>query len=145
MDGGHSGGGSQGLAQLIDEYGEVIAADLKEYYNVDLRDIFNPEARLTPLWLLTLLKGLPEGSRFVAEKRGGQQFRGWDAGRYATVATVNAVRALQWTYVAAHSKSKPKPPDPFPIPESSISKKRKPNSFALIAAKKLAQVRKVDV
>ena len=144
MDGRHSSGGSQGLAQLIDEYGEFIAADFQEYYGVDLRDIFDPKARLTPLWVLLLLKGLPEGSRFVAEKRGGQHFRGWDATRYATVSLVNAVRALQWTYVAAHSKSKPKQPDPFPMPES-LTKKRKPNAFALTAAAKLAKVRKVDV
>jgi hypothetical protein len=57
--------------------------------------------------VFVLLKGLPLGSRFYSEKRGGQQFRGWNEGRYATVAIVNAVRALQYAHVAAHSKKKP--------------------------------------
>lgn len=143
MDGNLERGGSRGLAQLIDDYGEHLAADLLEYYRVDLRDVFRPESGLTPLYLLVLIRGLPEGSRFNSERRGGQQFRGWDSGRYAAVATVNAVRALQWTYVAAHSKTKPKAPDPFPIPDTSVRKKSNgPGSFAFIAAAKLAAARK---
>jgi hypothetical protein len=114
-----------------------------EYYRVDLRDVFDPVRPLSPLYLLVLIRGLPEGSRFNAERRGGQQFRGWDSGRYAAVAVVNAVRALQWTYVAAHSKSKPKAPEPFPIPDMSVRKKSNgPGSFAFVAAAKLAAVRK---
>jgi hypothetical protein len=88
-----------------------------------------------------LIRGLPETSRFVAEKRGGQEFRGWGTDRYATVAIVNAVRALQWTYVAAHSKQRPPTFEPFPLPDDSL-KQAKPNSFALVAAAKLAAVRK---
>ena len=143
MDGRHSGGGSRGLGQLIDEYGEYLAADLKEVYGVDLRDLLIPEARLTPLYLLVLIRGLPDGCRFNAERRGGSEFRGWDSGRYATVAVVNAVRALQYTYVAAHSKNKPKPPDPFPIPDKAVRRKNLgPGSFAFLAAQKLAAARK---
>ena len=117
MDGFHPGGGSRGVAQLIDEYGEHLAADLLEYYQVDLRDVFHPERPLTPLYLLVLIKGLPMECRFNAERRGGQEFRGWDMSRYAAVATVNAVKALQYTYIAAHSKNRPKPPEPFPMPD----------------------------
>lgn len=144
MDGVHPGGGSVGLAQLIDQYGEHLAADLLEFYDVDLRDIFRPEARLTPLYLLVLIKGLPEGSRFNAERRGGQEFRGWDASRYAAVATVNAVRALQWTYIAAHSKSRPSPPQLFPIPDDSVRRNEGPGSFAYIAAQQIAAARRKD-
>ena len=143
MDGYNPGGGSRGLGQLVDEYGEHLTADLLEYYDVDLRDMFVPEARLTPLYLLVLIRGLPEGSRFVAERRGGPEFRGWDTGRYIDVATVNAVRALQYTYVAANSKSKPKPPEPFPIPDKGVRQQAKgPNSFAFIAAAKIKQARR---
>lgn len=141
MDGRNPGGGSRGLGQLVDEYGEHLAADLKEVYDVDLRDMFDPQARLTPLWLLTLIKGLPDSSRFAAERRGGQQFRGWDMDRYATVAIVNAVRALQYTYVAAHSKRKPPLPDPFPIPDQT-EQPQKNNTFAVLAAAKLAAARR---
>ena len=132
MDGEDASGGSRGLAQLVDEYGEYLAADLLEYYGVDLRGLFAPEAPLTPLYLLTLIRGLPEGSRFHAEKRGGAEFRGWDTDRYIAVSQVNAVRALQYTYVAAHSKSKPKPPDPFPIPDQRVRRKNTgPGSFCI--------------
>ncbi len=137
MDGGHPGGGSRGLADLIDEYGEHLAADLLEHYRVDLRDLMHPGSPLTPLWLLVLIRGLPEGGRFNAAVRGGQEFRGWDASRYAAAATVNAVRALQHTYVSAHVKSRPKPPEPFPIPDRP--KRRGAGSFAAIAAQKLAE------
>lgn len=144
MDGGDPGGGSRGLAELIDEYGEQLAADLLEFYDVDLRDVLRPEARLTPLYLLVLIRGLPEDSRFNAERRGGRQFRGWDESRYATVAIVNGLRALQWTYVAAHSKNKPPLPDPFPIPDQSVRRKNNgPGSFAFIAQAKIAAARKV--
>lgn len=145
MDGGQPGGGSRGLAELIDEYGEHLAADLLEVYGVDLRDVLVPESRLTPQLVLVLVRGLPESSRFVAERRGGQEFRGWDTDRYALAATVNAVRALQWTYIAAHSKSKPKPPDPFPIPDHLKRKKHVGSkSFAAIAAAKMSAARKAE-
>ncbi len=141
MDGRHPGGGSRGLAELIDEYGEHLAADLLEHYQVDLRDLFHPTRPLTPLWLLVLIRGLPEDCRFNAERRGGQEFRGWDADRWAAVATVNAVRALTYTYVSAHSKSRPKPPEPFPVP-GGARKNNGPGSFAFIAAQQLAAARK---
>lgn len=145
MDGGDSAGGSRQLARLIDEYGDVIAADLMEHYQVDLRDIFRPEARLTPRFLFVLLKGLPMGSRFNSEKRGGQQFAGWDESRYIQVALVNAVRALQYTYVQAHSKKKIQPPDPFPVPDrkqNTQSQVDKPGSFANVAASMVMAARK---
>lgn len=94
---------------------------------------------MSPLYLLSLIRGLPVGSRFNAERRGGQEFFGWDAGRYIDVATVNAIRALQYTYVAAHSKNKPKPPEPFPIPDQKVRRRNTgPGSFAFIAAQKIA-------
>ncbi|UAJ16534.1 tail assembly chaperone [Mycobacterium phage LarryKay] len=136
-------GGSRALARLIDEYGDCLVADLWEMYGVDLRDIYLPESRLSPKLALVLIKELPVGSRFYAEKRGGKQFRGWDESRYALVAIVNAVRALQYTYVAAHSKSKPKPPDPFPTPQRTKARQiRKAGSFAWMAAKQIAAARK---
>lgn len=142
MDGWNPGGGSRGLAELIDEFGEFIAADLLEFYGVDLRDVFHPEKPLTPLYLLVLIRGLPDDCRFNAERRGGQEFRGWDASRYAAVASVNAVRALQWTYICAHSKSRPKQPEPFPIPDAQ--RRRRDNTFAIMAAQQIAAARRKD-
>ncbi|QGJ90174.1 tail assembly chaperone [Mycobacterium phage SheaKeira] len=143
-------GGSRTLAELVDDYGDCIFADLWDEYGVDLRDIFLPESRWTPKSLLVLIKELPMSSRFFAEKQGGPQFRGWDEGRYATVAIVNAVRALQYTYVAAHSKQRPKAPDPFPIPKKKrttlAEQIAKPGSFAymVLKLKKAAEKRQKE-
>lgn len=135
MDGIDSIGGSVWLGQLIDEFGEYIACDLTETYGIDLRDIFREDSDMSPRWLLSHIKNLPLGSRYYSEQRGGQQFRGWDESRYAAVATVNAIRALQYTYITAHSKKRPKMPEMFPVPEKEIvQKKVTPNSFAAMAA-----------
>lgn len=145
MDVCDSAGGSRQLARLIDEYGDVIAADLMETYKVDLRDIYRPEATLTPRFLFVLLKGLPTGSRFNSEKRGGQQFQGWDESRYMQAALINAVRALQYTYVQAHSKKNIQQPDPFPVPDrkqTTQSQISKPGSFANVAASMVLAARK---
>jgi hypothetical protein len=146
VDGIHIVGGSVWLGELIDQYGEYLVADLTETYNIDLRDIFRDDKDLSPRWLMAHILNLPLGSRFYAEQQGGQQFRGWDESRYAQVATVNAIRALQYTYISAHSKRKPPMPDMFPIPEATVKvrkKKQGPGSFAYIAAQQLAQVKKV--
>ena len=145
MDGWNPGGGSRQLGELIDDHGEQLAADLMEIYRVDLRDVLVPGSRVSPLWVLVLVRGLPESSRFVAEVRGGPQFRGWDTSRYALAATVNAVRALQYTYITANSKSKPKVPESFPIPDTTIRKRATgPNTFAAIAAAAMAKAREVE-
>jgi hypothetical protein len=135
VDGGNVCGGSQTLEKLIDQYGEFIAADLMETYRIDLRDIMRDDCDLSPRSLLVLIKHLPVTGRFYSEQRGGQQFRGWDESRYAMVATVNAIRALQYTYVAANSKRRPKQPEMFPIPEQKVRKRSTgPGSFIYMAA-----------
>lgn len=146
MDGNHFVGGSIWLGELIDEYGEHIAADLTETYGIDLRDMFRDDKDLSPRWLLSHILNLPLGSRFYAEQQGGQQFRGWDESRYAAVATVNALRALQYTYISAHSKRKPPMPEMFPVPEPKVKVRKKktgPGSFAYMAAAQMAKSKKV--
>lgn len=146
MDGNHFLGGSVWLGELIDKYGDYIASDLLETYGIDIRDIFRDDKDLSPRWLLSHILNLPISSRFYAEQQGGQQFRGWDESRYAAVATVNAIRALQYTYISAHSKKRPKMPDMFPVPEATVKKRKKqsgPGSFAFIAAAQMAKSKKV--
>lgn len=116
-----------------------------EHYKVDLRDIYRPEASLSPRFLFVLIKGLPMGSRFNSEKRGGSQFQGWDDSKYMQAALINAVRALQYTYVQAHSKKTIQPPDPFPVPDRKATTKsqvNKPGSFANVAASLINTARK---
>jgi len=139
VDADHATGGSYTLGQLIDDYGAVLAADLAEVYTVDLRDVFGS----SPKWWLNLIVQLPPGSRFYAEKRGGPAFRGWDEDRYVMVAVLNAVRALQWTYVASKSKRRPAPMEPFPTPDTA-RKKDGPGTFAFIAKQKLAELKQKE-
>ena len=139
MDGFDQFGKSAAVGQLIDEFGEVLAADLAEYYNIRLTDLFTPGSGLTPGFLLALIKNLPIGSRFVAERRGGVEFRGWDHDSYALAAVVNAIRSLQFTYIAAHSKSKPAAPKPFPVPDRPVSPGVKSGMFAQMASAHLQQ------
>lgn len=142
MDGGDSAGGSTELARLIDRYGEILVADLLHYYGVDLRDVFVPGSGLSARRAMTLIKYLPMESAFVAERRGGQHFRGWDEGRYINVAAVNALRGLQHTYVSAHAKNKPKAPEPFPVPDKRQQNRSKPGSFANLAQARIAAAKR---
>lgn len=139
-------GGSLALADLIDKYGEFLVPDLKRFYGIDLRDLFSEEDPIEPRWLLPHILYLPSDSAYIAERRGGQQFRGWNPSWYAQVASVNAQRALNHMYILSHigkNAPKPKAPEPYPIPE--IHKKNeapKPNSFAGIAASMMAASRR---
>lgn len=142
MDAGHIAGGSFALAQLIDDYGSVIAADLCEVYGVDLRDLYRDD--IAPRWWINLIIQLPAGSRFYAEKRGGPHFRGWDEDRYLMAAVANAIRGLQWTYVASKSKRRPPPVQPLPLPDDVRRRKDGPGTFAFLAKQKLAELKQKE-
>ena len=140
MDGFEPAGGSGTLAGLIDAHGEVLIPDLLYHYGVDIRDLFHPEKPLSPKYVLSLIMYLPLGSAFVAERRGGQEFRDWDVSRYALVDVANSLRSFQHLYLAAHIDRRktaiPKPPEPFPTPEEQRTKKAsvKAGSFAHMVA-----------
>lgn len=131
---------------MIDKHGEAILSDFLHYYRVDLRDLFSRSGGMSPRYVLALIMGLPSDGAFYASRRGGQEFRGWDASRYALVALVNAQRATNHILLRVNrdpKKAKPKPPEMFPTPDSEIkSKAPKPGSFAAVAASMLAAQRK---
>lgn len=149
MDGGDPGGGSTELALCLDRWGEVLVPDLKHYYGIDLRDLFSEEHPISPRWVLTHIRHLPIGSAFVAEQRGGQQYRDWDELRYQIASLINAVRAQTYVFTLAHSDPKkrtPEPPEPYPVPDDRNKKKQKqdkPGSFAFIAKSHLAALKKM--
>lgn len=140
MDGVEPAGGSSALASLIDKHGEVLIPDLLYHYGVDLKDLFHPEKPLSPRYVLTLIMYLPLGSAFVAERRGGQEFRDWDVSRYALIDVANSLRSFQHLYLATHIDRRkhglPKPPEPFPTPEEQRTEKatHKAGSFAHMVA-----------
>ncbi|APD20993.1 tail assembly chaperone [Mycobacterium phage LeoAvram] len=146
MAGGHLTGGSAELAGLIDRYGEHLVPDLKHYYGIDLRELFSEANPLSPQYVLIHIKHLPIESAFVAAIRGGQEFRGWNADRYALAAIINSIRAGNYMFVMANSdprKGKPPLPSPWPVPqENKAEKKYAPNSFAGIVAAQVIAARK---
>lgn len=89
---------------------------------------------------------LPTDSAFYASRQGGQQYRGWDASRYALAATVNGIRATNHILMMVNrdpKRAKPKPPELFPTPDQTDKPKApKPGSFAAVAASMLAEQRR---
>lgn len=109
---------------------------------LDFRDVIY--GRVSAKYVLNLIRQLPYDSATVAEMRGGQQFRGWDDGKYLQVLTAQAVRDLAYITVLVNSdpkKKKPEPPKPVYVPKTveqiRKEKRAKPGSFAYIAAQKL--------
>lgn len=80
---------------------------------------------------------------FYASRRGGTQFRGWDAERYALVAIANSTQDANWISACVNrnpDRPAPKRPERFPTPDEQKKPPPKPGSFAamVVAAKKAA-------
>lgn len=140
MDGGDSAGGSTGLANLIDDYGEYLLADFQSHYGLNLVAAARPGSGYSPRHLLLLAKQLPLTSATVAAIRGGSQYRGWDAAQYLRAETIDAIRENTYAFIAANSKRKPKAPEPIPRPE--MKERKKDNTFRMMAAERIAAARK---
>lgn len=144
-----STGGSTELARLIDRYGEFLLPDLKHYYGIDLLDLFLDVPPWTPEFLLAHINNLPYDSAFVAELRGGPQYRGWDEDRYLAASTSNAIRTLLYLFILANrdprKSSKPVMPKPWPLPDDKDKKKQQqdqPGTFAFMAKSLLSKAKK---
>jgi hypothetical protein len=94
------------------------------------------------------IRDLPMGSSFVAEVRGGQQFRGWDPDRYMTARMIDVLRVHTYLFVTSNIDRKkhklPAPPVPYPVPDKTVKSKQpdKPGSFAFISKSMLAEAKK---
>jgi hypothetical protein len=119
---------------------------MKLYFGIDLRDLFLEENPLSPRWALLHIQQLPMGSSFVAELRGGPEFRGWDADRYMTARLIDLFGIANYIQILInHDRDKPKPPppDPYPLPDNvKRSEQNQPGSFGFIARQKIAQARR---
>lgn len=92
------------------------------------------------------MNNLSFDSAFIAEARGGQEFRHWGRSLYQLVALTDAVRALSYLFVLANidpKAPKPKPPEPSPCPDQLTTKKQDaPGSFAFIAKAGIAAAKR---
>lgn len=112
MDQGHTAGGSRALAELIDEHGAYLAADLLTEFGLRLTEVV---AEWPPREVLALVEVLPPTSRLWAHVQGGDDWRdywGWGIDRH--------MQADIWDITALGngvqtSKSNKKPPK-YPRP-----------------------------
>lgn len=146
MGRGDPGGGSAGLARLIDRYGEQLVADFQAEYGLNLALTLRPGSGHSPKTVLALVQQLPPGSRTIAAVRGGDQFLGWDADRYLTAALLDAVRETTYAVIATNTAKgkKPKPPKPVDRPKRNPQARGSntaANPFAVMAAKHMQAVR----
>jgi hypothetical protein len=125
---GDGPGGSWALGRLIEEYGEEILLDLREYWDFDLVGYIAGEVFSSIRIISSLIRNLPEGSRFLAavavdrpEISGDgpepdprieaiNDRRTWTLDRRLQAMAVNAVN----THTALSIQWKDKPPD-FPV------------------------------
>jgi hypothetical protein len=139
--GGHAAGGSAGLAELIDKYGEHVYRDLHEYAGgLNLVAALRDGSGYSPRQILLLIKGLPLESATIAAMRGGVEFRGWGLDRYLSAALHDAVKENTFAFVAANSKKKPTAPEPMFRPKEKKAKTT--NGHNNLFAQRLAAARK---
>jgi hypothetical protein len=87
-------------------------------------------------------------SAFVAQMRGGYQFRGWGLDRYMAARLIDQQAIGNWMFLCANSDPdgrKPEMPDPYPLPDDIKRKKQlqdKPGSFGFITKTLLAKAKK---
>jgi hypothetical protein len=112
---GFAAGGSVSLAELIDEHGGAIEADLQRFYGADLLDVYR--GRLHPRKVLRWLAWLPDDGAFAASVRGGRPWLGW--GQDRTI----AVDSWDLAVTAAMAGSKKKPPT-YPRPSARQVRQR---------------------
>lgn len=86
----------------------------------------------TPRLVLSLVAALPAGSRTVAERLGGPEFRGWDETRSLLAAIYDAMNVN--TRATGHWKSKPPKIPEWPRPKSRSEAKKPKTVKELYAA-----------
>jgi hypothetical protein len=130
-------GGSLALGELIDQHGEEIYLDLKEFWDFDLVSFIAGEVFSSIPIILAMVRNLPEGSRYhavvaVDHKPDSDQeadphlealldHRVWTIDRKLMAATVNAINMN----TAATGMWSEKPPD-FPIVGPASWKEEEP-------------------
>ncbi|MET9861959.1 hypothetical protein ABZY93_22080 [Streptomyces smyrnaeus] len=133
LRGGHAGGGSLGLARLIDDYGEGLFPDLWFHYGIDLGDVIAGRGP-SPALVLLLAQRLPDTSLTVALASGGREHFGWGLDRHIATDLFDAVN--QNTRATGNwGKGKAPKVPPWPRPKAKTKKKtaaghNKPRSVA---------------
>jgi hypothetical protein len=148
MDWQHTAGGSFQLAELIDAHGGELISDLLHHYGIHYSEYLGESPKYQPQEILVYVMNLPLGSNFIAEIRGGPEFRGWDQVMYMLANAVDGINSNAYITLAANSdkKHRPKAPELVKRPEESKKKREAGQTqFAAMArmAHKRSGIRKV--
>lgn len=119
---GRPGGGSLSLAELIDNYGAGLYADLLRYYDVDLTEVIRGNGP-APLLVMALVRGLPDTSTTIGLVHGGYKHVGWGQDRHMLADLIDAIQ--QNTRATGNFKSPPKI-KPYPRPKGVPKPVNKP-------------------
>jgi hypothetical protein len=105
------------LGAWLLEDGELLEADLQQFYGVSLLDLSIRRA-----WVL--VTGLPPEARWVRKHEPRVE---WSNETYLLAVVADLLANLQWTYVAAHTpKGRRPPPAPKPIPRPGQPRRKEP-------------------
>lgn len=96
---------------------------------------------LSPRRALSLIQGLPHGTRSVARIQGDPDLEGWDVDSFLTAALIETMRENTFATVQIQSKKKLKHPEPLKIPGAKPQKQKPPqqNMFTAMARAQLAR------
>ncbi|WP_411140245.1 hypothetical protein [Streptomyces sp. x-80] len=137
MDGGHAGGGSLQLGQLIDDgHGAAIRYDLQRL-GLDLADVWR--GTLAPRRVLDLVEHGPDDSAVVASHRGGLAHRAWPLERHLQAALVDAVNTTAWLIAQVNSKGAVARPEAIPRPQTAVASRASPGRKLDLSRHPLAQ------
>lgn len=105
---------------------------------MDLRELVSDAGDLSPRRALSLIQGLPHGTRSIARIQDDPELEGWDVSAFLAAALIETVRENTFATVQIQSKKKLKHPEPLKIPgNTSPKKKPAPNMFAAMARAQL--------
>lgn len=115
------------VADLLALYGGELLADFREFYQLDLTEVYR--GSLSTAVVAELVVQLPDRSRTKCRMQGGKEFVGWDYDRYIQVGIFDALRGLQWIMANQNAKKRSRPPEPTPVPTKPVKKENYLNSM----------------
>lgn len=112
-------GGIAGLYRLLEEHGEAIEADLRQYYGVRLADLAG--GRMTWRELRSLVRQLPPESRLVRRVSGDPEDLQWTLTPQLLAAVLDEVRVLTWQHrMELRGKKAAGDPEPKQVPRPGV-------------------------
>lgn len=108
-------GGIRRLCELIDEYGDELEADFRQFYGLRLADVFRGLLSPRDAIVLAGQLGTIPYSRFRARALGVDGLMGWSRTEDLLADAIDAIQSAA-VGIARSNGAKAKAPDPYPRP-----------------------------